>query len=462
MTQPMQSQFEILPVINAISRARLWRGWIILSLTLACFGLIPTTWATDTGSVLPNANTADGSGVLINLSNGVWNSGFGFQALYHDTSGSYNTATGVRALFSNTTGRYNAATGVYALYSNTTANYNTAAGYQALYFNNASGNTAYGYQALFRSTTGQQNSAIGFQALRSNTTGYSNTANGVYALYSNTTGYLNTANGIRALGGNTTGGSNTANGVLALSKNTDGYENTADGVNTLSSNTTGYHNTACGVNSLSSVTTGSNNIGLGYLAGLNINGSNNIDIGNPGVTGESNTIRVGDTNQTKTFIAGIRGITTTNMDAVNVVIDSAGQLGTVSSSKRSKKDIKPMDKASEAILKLRPVTFSYKTDHTDASQFGLIAEEVAQIDPDLVVRDEKGEIYTVRYDAVNAMLLNEFLKEHRKVEQQDRQLRQQAEAIAKQQKQIEALTSSLQKVNDKLELSVPRVVANER
>jgi len=197
-------------------------------------------------------------------------------------------------------------------------------------------------------------------------------------------------------------------------------------------------------------------------------------IGNQGDFAESNAIRIGDV-QTAAFIAGVRGRTTKNANAIPVVIDSAGQLGTVSSSRRFKNEIKPMDKASEAIPALKPVTFHYKSDNTGTPQFGLIAEEVANMNPDLVVRDENGEIYTVRYDAVNAMLLNEFLKEHRKVEQQEativglksmvaQQQRDFQTTIAQQQKQIEALTAGLQKVSAELELNkpVPEAVANNQ
>ena len=163
---------------------------------------------------------------------------------------------------------------------------------------------------------------------------------------------------------------------------------------------------------------GSGNTALGYLAGDAIAlGNDNIDIGNTGVASDSATTRIGSEFQTRTFISAIRGVTAGIAGAVNVVIDSNGQLGTMSSSRRFKKEIKPMDKTSDAILSLKPVTFHYKSDKTDTAQFGLIAEDVAEVNPDLVVRDENGKIYTVRYDAVNAMLLNEFLKEHRRVEE---------------------------------------------
>jgi hypothetical protein len=188
---------------------------------------------------------------------------------------------------------------------------------------------------------------------------------------------------------------------------------------------------------------------LGFGAGINVTTANNvICIGSEGAN-------VSDS----CFIWNIRGVTTQNADAIPVLIDSAGQLGTMSSSRRFKKEIKPMDKSSEAILAFKPVTFHYRNDKTDTLQFGLIAEEVAEVNPDLVVRDKNGEVYTVRYDAVNAMLLNEFLKEHRKVEDLKKDLRATA---AHQQKQIEALTAGLQKVCAQLEASksAPQVVNN--
>jgi uncharacterized coiled-coil protein SlyX len=198
--------------------------------------------------------------------------------------------------------------------------------------------------------------------------------------------------------------------------------------------------------------------------------SNNIDIGNVGVAGESKKIRIGTVGtQTAAFIAGIRGVIVAS--GVGVIVGSNGQLGTVVSSERFKDEIKPMDKASEAILALKPVTFRYKRelDPEGIPQFGLVAEEVAKVNPDLVARDGEGKVYTVRYEAVNAMLLNEFLKEHRKVEEQDRTVREQKAAInqlksavtkqeatiAKQQEQIEALTAGLQKVSAQVEMGRP-------
>jgi len=214
----------------------------------------------------------------------------------------------------------------------------------------------------------------------------------------------------------------------------------------MQANTTGNTNTGVGSGALQKNTTGSNNIAIGVGSGnLLTTGDNNIEIGNPGTSGEANTVRIGSS-QAMTFIAGIRGVTTGNGNAIPVLIDSNGQLGTASSSVRFKKEIRPMDRTSEAILALKPVKFLYNTDKTGTPQFGLIAEEVAAVNPDLVVRDKNGEIYTVRYDVVNAMLLNEFLKQHRKSEEQEA-------IIARQQEQIDALTVGLRKISAQLELN---------
>jgi len=214
---------------------------------------------------------------------------------------------------------------------------------------------------------------------------------------------------------------------------------------------------ASGFNALLSNTSGSFNIALGFSAGSNLTtGDNNIDIGSTGETGETATIRIGSTgSQTRAFISGIRGVTTGNANAIPVLIDSVGQLGTASSSVRFKNEIKPMDKASEAILALKPVTFHYKSDQTRRPEFGLIAEEVAEVNPDLVVRDENGEIYTVRYDAVNAMLLNEFLKEHRKGELQDLKAQEQQNEIDALKAELKEQKALIQKVSAQLAAASP-------
>ena len=273
------------------------------------------------------------------------------------------------------------------------------------------GNTAEGQNALFSLTTGGFNTAVGFLSLRSDTTGQFNTAIGAGTLLSNTADG-NTANGAFALFNNTTGVANMASGFLALFNNTIGSNNTADGEAALQNSSTGSHNTAVGDGALRSLTAGSENTALGALAGINVTTANRvICIGNSGANVSS-----------ACFIGNIREVQTQNADTIPVLVDSAGQLGTESSSRRFKKKIRPMNKTSEAIMALKPVTFQYKSDKTNAPQYGLIAEEVAKVNPELVVRNKNGEIYTVRYDAVNAMLLNEFLKEHRKNEEQQKQI----------------------------------------
>jgi uncharacterized coiled-coil protein SlyX len=335
-------------------------------------------------------------------------------------------------------------------------NSNTFLGEDALISNTVGfGNTATGWQALFFNTTGYDNTATGISALNRNTTGGANTATGNVALYYNTTGYFNTATGDGALYGNTTGWRNTATGDSALSSNEDGSSNTAVGYYAL--NNTG----------------GSGNIAIGAFAGADLTtGDDNIDIGNLGVGNESNTIRIGTTGkQTRTVIAGISGATVPG--GVGVIVGTTGKLGTVVSSVRFKDQIKPMDKASEAILALKPVTFRYKKelDPEGVPQFGLVAEDVEKVDPALVARDDKGKPYSVRYEAVNAMLLNEFLKEHRKGQQQDRKI-EELEAtivelkstITRQQEQINALAAGLQKVSAQIEMSTPvlQTIANNQ
>jgi trimeric autotransporter adhesin len=440
----------------------------VFLIALACFGLSPMARAVDPppDGGYPNQNTAEGDSALFSLTTGTQNTATGFQALFNTTTASFNTATGVGALLSNTTGGQNTAIGVNALRSNTTGVSSTAIGFRTLYNYNRTttiGNTAIGANALFSDTTGVANTATGSSALFYNTTGYNITANGNAALYFNTTGVRNTAIGVNALLSNTTGSSNTAIGDMALGGNvgpvSTGNFNTATAANALQFTTTGSNNTANGYSALQFNTTGSFNIALGNLAGNNLTtGSNNIDIGNVGVAAESATIRIGTAGtQTATFIAGIYGATVTN--GVQVMVGSDGKLGTMLSSARFKEAIKPMDKASEAILGLKPVTFRYRQELDPAGirQFGLVAEEVENVNPDLVVRDKEGKPYSVRYDQVNAMLLNEFLKEHRKVEELEA-------TVSRQQKQIDALARGLEKVNNQLELSKPepRTVANNR
>ena len=375
-------------------------------------------------------NTALGLQALASISTGFGNTASGYRVLYSNTTGVGNTACGDRALFSNTSGKNNTAVGYRALYSNTTANNNTANGFRALGSNTTGkNNTASGYWALYSNTTGSYNTAAGFRALGSNTSGERNTACGFRALSANTVGNYNTAIGFQALLSNTTGRKNTATGYQALFSNTGGWDNTACGYRALFSNSfnsarnntaigsyalnlnaNGQGNTAVGTIALINNTGGSNNIAVGYRAGIYVTGSQNIDIGHSGYAGENQTTRIGFS-QNRMFVAGVRGVTTGLANAVNVMIDSAGQLGTISSSRRFKDDIHDMADASERLLDLRPVLFRYKEAFVNGEnpiQYGLIAEEVAEVFPDLVVYDEEGKPFTVKYHLLSTMLLNEL------------------------------------------------------
>jgi hypothetical protein len=342
------------------------------------------------------------------------------------------------ALLSLTTGTYNTAIGYLSLRSNTEGGFNTGVGSGALLSNNSGRNTATGAAALLSNTTGPANTANGALALLSNTEGGYNTAVGDRALQVHTAGDRNTAIGASALLNDTTGTNNTAIGAAALLNNATGSYNTAIGHDALGANTTGFQNTAIGSQALANNTTGTANTALGLGAGSNITtAGQTICINSPGAN-VSNAC----------FIAYIRGVQTQNANAIPVLIDSTGQLGTISSSARFKKAIKPMNKASEAILALKPVTFHYKTDGSGMPQFGLIAEDVAEINPDLVVRDADGNPYTVRYEAVNAMLLNEFLKEHKTVQELKKE-------IAALRASVREQDSKIRRISDQRESNKP-------
>jgi len=379
----------------------------LIPLLLVCFAFSQQAQA--------QTNTAFGNGALVSLTTGIWNSAFGFEALNHDTIGNQNTATGVRALFSDINGGYNTAYGVYALYSNTSGFYNSAAGAYSLANNIGDRNTANGYAALYYNTEGDANTAVGRAALYHNTTGNSNTAIGDAAAFVNTTGDFNTAIGQGALFGNTTG---------------------------------------------------TTNIALGFIAGGLITTANNVICIGSGGGNVSNSCFIGQ------IYSNVQPIVGTDPDSVTV--NSSGRLGRGNvSSRRYKHDIKPMDKASEAIFALKPVSFRYNKEY-DATQtiaFGLIAEEVAKVYPDLVGRNPEGQPESVRYEQINAMLLNEFLKEHRKVEEQAREMQEQRATISELKKEMETVVarlkqqdSKIQKVSDQVELSkpAPQMVLNEQ
>ena len=404
----------------------------LLALLLACFALPQSAQAVvpppDGG--YPNFNTAEGQNALFSLTTGQWNTALGAFTLWKNTDGSFNTAVGTAALLFNI-GNQSAGEGIE----------NTAVGAAVLLLNTTgSANTAVGVDALLNNSAGENNTVIGAFALLSNTDGANNTANGESALRNNTGGSANTAAGDGALANNTIAGSNTATGFQALVLNTEGDNNTANGTNTL------FHNT-----------TGSGNVALGFRAGFNLTtGDNNIDIGNEGLAGDSDAIRVGNT-QTKAFVAGISGATVPS--GVTVIVDTDGHLGTIVSSRQFKERIKPMNKASEAILGLKPVTFRYKPnlDPDGIPQFGLVAEDVAKVNPDLVARDRNGKPYTVRYEAVNAMLLNEFLKEHRRMEEQDKRIEELTAQLKQQAAQIQKVTAQLE-----LSKAEPQTVLNRQ
>jgi len=438
-----------------------------IALALFCYGFAQLCHAVmpppDGG--YPNFTTAEGTNALKNLTTGSGNTGIGWVSLFNATTASYNTAVGAgtlalntadgntaigtTALLLNTAGLANTATGAFALLDNDIGSSNTATGFSALQSNTTGAfNTATGSHALESNISSSNNTAVGAGALESNI-GSENTAIGSGTLLFNSTGNHNTAAGFGALQINSAD-DNTACGYQALVANTTGSVNTAMGHQALVSNVGGNINTAVGEQALQNNTSGSDNTAVGAGAGSNLTtGSHNIDIGDSGVAGESGTIRIGNNiHTTQAFIAGISGVTVPG--GVGVIVDINGHLGTNVSSARFKDEIKPMDKASEAILALKPVTFRYKKelDPNGIPQFGLVAEEVAKVNPDLVARDAKDKLYTVRYEAVNAMLLNEFLKEHATVQELK--------------KEIAALKAGLQNLSTQIELGAPplRTVVN--
>lgn len=331
-----------------------------------------------------------------------YNTLYGDTALANNTTGSVNTAVGVGALQFNTIGRFNTASGVDALGDNTDGNFNTGTGANALWHN----------------TLGSNNTATGMNALFQNTTGDANTASGRGALFANTTANANVATGLLSMHLNTIGHSNVATGNRSLYSNIDGNQNSAIGFQSLDANSSGSNNSASGSFSMFNNTTGSYNIGLGADAGWNLTtGSYNIDIGHPGVAGEGFTTRIGE-GQTRAFVAGIYGV---NTAGIGVFIDANGQLGTVASSVRYKQDIDDMGTTSDRLLQLRPVTFHYKEAYAGGEkplEYGLIAEEVAEVFPELVVFNDENQPETVKYRVLSSLLLNELQKQHSKLDRQ--------------------------------------------
>ena len=432
---------------------------LILSV-LAWFALLPGVRAVSPApdGCYSNYTTAEGCNALAGLGAGAGNTGLGWYALFSDSSGSFNTGVGGGALVDNTTGSSNTAVGAAALLLNTTGSECTAVGTDALVNNTVDDNTATGAFALFANTTGGTletsvlgfdlgpNTAIGSHALEMNVDGSANTAVGYNALQSQVTGLTglgdphvaaNTAVGFEALA-NVTGSAAGDNGL-----------NTALGYQALFDLTDGFANTALGPFAGSGLTSGDGNIFIGYGQG-------------PTSATESNHTYIGNINSTN-----VSGGST---DTVTINL-TTGLLGHLTSSRRYKEDIKPMNKASETLYRLKPVTYRYKKeiDKTQSRAFGLIAEEVAEVNPDLVAHNAQGQPESVHYEMVNAMLLNEFFKEHKKGEQQDRKIAEQEATIAQlrladaeQRKAISALTVALkeqgaqiQKVSEQLAVSRP-------
>ncbi len=382
--------------------------------TFVCFGLMPGTKAVEPASpdtALAGGNTADGQNALLSLSTGTFNSGFGFDAVVLLSDASFDTGVGAGALLQDTGGT-NTAVGAAALLSNQIASFNNAVGAFALFNNDSDGtgaaefNNAHGRNALLNNVDGDENEAFGDDAMEENTTG---------------------------------------------------SENTAMGDDSLDSNTTGSDNTAVGKEAANSIIDGHDNVAIGHNAGIGIVHSSNIIA----IGAEAAGIFADD--GPTCFIGSIFGEPTGDTGSTTAVfIDSNNNLGTISSSRRYKHDIKPMDKASDVILALKPVTFKYNSDVKGTPCFGLIAEDVAEVDRDLVVRDKNGEVKTVRYEQINAMLLNEFLKEHKKVEAQQATIAELKSTVAQQQKGMDVLTAQLkeqgeqiQKVSARLEVSKP-------
>jgi len=374
-------------------------------------------------------STACGSGALANNS-GTANSALGYAALVANTNGYGNTASGVYALASNTGGAYNTGSGYFALSGNTSG----------------SDNTAVGTQALTQNTSGYQNTALGNTALFCNTTGSDNTALGNGALSCNETGTMtandNTAVGANALGEINNGNSNSALGASALYSNSTASNVSAVGYQALYSNTTGSYGTALGYESLFRSQSGIANIGVGPLAGQNIvKGELNIDIGSWGAADESNTIRIGlPQYHLHTFIAGIA---TTQITGAQVVVTASGQLGVLASSERYKTDISPLSSGTEKLSQLRPVSFHLKTEPDGALQYGLIAEEVDEVYPELVIRDNDGRVQGVRYDELAPMLLNEVQKEQGTIAAQAQHAAAQDAEIAQLRTQLAEIRAAL-------------------
>ncbi|HEU0210240.1 MAG TPA: tail fiber domain-containing protein [Candidatus Udaeobacter sp.] len=404
---------------------------------LACFALLPGAQAVTPppDGCYPNYATAEGCGALNVLTTGIANTALGWYSLFSNTDGSYNTAVGTAALLLNV------------------GDQSTSDGIQ---------NTAVGAIALLLNSTGSLNCAVGAGAMVYNGAGSDNNAFGAFALQNNDSS------------GNGLANFNNAFGRYALTTNVDGDENDAFGDDALFSVTTGSQNTAMGDDSLDECTTGNGNVAVGKEAGNSIiDGSDNVVLGHNagiGIVHASRNVAIGveetgpfaDFDDT-CFIGSIFGeIVSDPGSQAAVYVDQFNVVGVFNSSRNYKHDIQPMDKASETLYQLKPVTFKFNSDWKGTTQYGLIAEDVAEVDPQLVVR-KNGEIVTVRYEQINSMLLNEFLKEHKKVEEQQASISQLKIEMQTMVAQLKEQAAQIQKVSAQLEVSKPasKVVVNQ-
>ena len=481
-----------------ISRSLLRCGFFILSIALCCFALSPPLEAgcPNPPGVCGGQNTAVGQDALFNVTSGVWNVGVGVEALFNDTDGNQNTGVGYKALFSNISGDKATAIGSQALFSNTTGNENVAVGFNTLFTNkDGNRNTGMGYRTLAFNESGNDNTATGWNALFNNRgTASNNTADGSEALLHNNSGLDNTAVGAFALQSNVSAFTNAAVGTFAAQNNDSSGNgtavfNTAVGGFALQANVDGGSNTAVGAGAMENADGGNNNTAVGEIAGVNLTGSSSTCLGASTCSGTSSASNVvclgafaaGENFSNRAYIPNV-GQFTQNFSAGVVefvtVRLSDGKLGHSVSSRRYKEDIKPMGDASELIYKLNPMTFRYKEVDVDPKKgpqrqnldYGLIAEDVAEVDPKLAIRDGKGQIESLRYMAIYNMMLNEFLKEHKKVEEQQASIADLKSTVALQQKEMQVLTAQLkeqagqiQKVSAQLEVNkpAPQVVANK-
>lgn len=458
-----------LPKENAMKR-------ISLPIVVAVFAWFGFCAAPSVPGVVPapdggyaGGNTAEGQNALLSLTNGLYNTGTGLFSLLSLTSGSFNTADGAGALLSNTADQ-NTAVGAGALLTNSTGKGNTANGAFALFNNTtAGGNTAVGSNALLGNTTGGTlgitnnlavgpNVAVGQQALENNTIASANTAVGYQALGSNTTGLNDTDFGLSTAVGFQT---------LAHASGPDAALNDAFGYHALFNLISGANNVAIGSNALLNFTSGDVNVAVGSPSGVNLtSGDFNVFIGSEagsGVTSASNVICIGAAGNNVNGSCFIDHIFNgTSSGGVAVFVNSNGRLGTSTSSRRFKEDIKPMGNASEGILALKPVTFRYKKelDADRIPQFGLVAEDVEKVNPDLIVRDKDGKPYSVRYEQVNAMLLNEFLKEHRKVEEQRAVIGELKSTVGQQSRAIQSVLARIEEQGAQIHVLNERVEPN--